>query len=143
MTDAPAPVTLTLEDFMAFSLGDLAKGYLRLKDGITALDREHAERMKPDREKLELVLKAMGKKLTEMGVRSAGTDVGTPYLSTIETVKVESWEDFAAFVEEQGETDMLVRSVNKTKVLEYRDKHRNLPPGVSTNAITNINFTRK
>lgn len=131
---------MTFEEAIKYPLGDIARGFKLLRDAIKAEDAAHAERMKDSRAQLTIYENAMQKKLQEEGVNSSRTDYGTPYISVVETVKVTDWDAFHAFVEETQEPDFLIRGANKTKVQEWRDLHKALPPGVTIIQATNLNF---
>jgi hypothetical protein len=133
---------MTFEEAMQYPIGDIARGFSLLKEQIEANDKRYAEAMKAHRAQLEIYKQAMGAKLQQSKQNSARTDYGTVYLSPIETVKIEDWDAFHAWVEELQEPRFLARACTPKEVLAWRDEHGTIPPGLSIGGIVNINFRK-
>ena len=78
----------------------------------------------------------------ESGQESAKTQYGTAYTQLRESVTVASRDDYFDFVREEDRWDMLESRANKTAVLQYKEEHGELPPGLNYRAERIVNIRR-
>ena len=68
---------------------------------------------------------------------------GVAYRVTRTSASVADFEALLHHVKENEAWELLERRVNKTAVQEFVDEHGDLPPGVNTSSVQQVNFRRK
>lgn len=124
-----------------YSADQLIARYIQIRDDKAALAEVHKEQMKPFNEGLALLETALQDMLNQTGGDSIKTQHGTAYRSTTTATKVEDWPAFIDFVMSSGDTELLVRNVNKTRYLELAEAGQ-VAPGISTSQFHSVNVRR-
>lgn len=124
-----------------YSAEQLIQRYVQLRDDKAALAERHKAEMEPYNNALTLIETALQDALNQAGGESIKTKAGTAYKSTATTCKVEDWASFITFVQETGDTELLVRNVNKTRYEELVANSR-MVPGISVSTVQRVNVRR-
>lgn len=125
-----------------YSADQLIERYVQLRDDKSALAEVHGAQMKLYNDALEAIEAALQDMLNQTGGDSIKTPHGTAYRSTATTAKIEDWPGFITFVLGTGDTELLVRNVNKSRFEELTQGGVAVP-GISTSQIQRINVRRK
>lgn len=128
---------------MSFKIDEAVKAYLELREIKAQLEKRHKERKAKVDDKMKSIEAQLLQFFEETGQESARTKYGTPYTQLRESVTVSSRDDFLDFVRENEAWDMLENRASKTAVLEYKDEHEELPPGLSYRAERIVNVKSK
>lgn len=126
---------------MSYSAEQLIDKYVAVRDQIAAISEKHKIELEPSRKSLEVLEAALQAMLDSAGGDSIKTKAGTAYRSTATTAKVDDWAAFITFVNQTGDTELLVRNVNKTRLTECIEAGR-LVPGCTMGQIQRINVRR-
>ncbi len=126
---------------MAYTAEQLIERYIQIRDSVKALSEKHAEEMRPLNEALGALEMGLQDVLNSTGGDSIKTKAGTAYRSSHVATKMEDWPSFINFVLQVGDTELLVRSANKTRVLEHMESGA-VVPGVSLSTVHRINVRR-
>lgn len=124
--------------------------YLELRDTIGVMNDEHAKKIKPFADAMDLIEGVFLARFIERagpeGPANTKTEAGTAYRSRVATVKV---VDRGAFLEhcirnwQTGGSDMLQVGAVKDPVKQYLEEHEDArPPGVTVEWRTNINIRK-
>lgn len=124
-----------------YSANQLIGRYIQIRDDKAALADIHKEQMKPFNQQLEVLEAALQDMLNQTGGDSIKTQHGTAYRSTTTAAKVEDWPTFIDFVLSHGDTELLVRNVNKTRFLELAESGVAVP-GVGISQFNAVNVRR-
>lgn len=88
--------------------------------------------------KVAVIDEVMGKieaKLLEAfeaaGVDNMKTEAGTAYISNKTSVSIGDREAFMKYIQDNNEWPLLEVKASKTAVVEYREVHDDLPPGIN------------
>jgi hypothetical protein len=126
----------------AVKLDAIVERYIQLRD-------KKAEMKKAFDKSVEDIDNALAKlenfllgTLQSQGVDSVKTPAGTAYRTTKTSATVEDWDAALAFIKENDAWNMLDKKVNKTAVVEYKDAHKALPPGVKWREEFAVNVRR-
>lgn len=130
-----------MDSIMAWTAEDLIAKYVSLRDEVGRIGERHAAELKPFQEGMEVIATALTDVLNSTGGDSIKTPAGTAYRSTLTSVKMEDWPAFVSFALENGDTELLVRNANKTRVLEYMERGA-MVPGVVLSTISKVNVRR-
>jgi hypothetical protein len=71
------------------------------------------------------------KQLEATGAESVRTKSGTAFKTTKTFASVADWDATLTYIVDQGLFNLLERRVSKQAVLEFKEEHNDLPPGVS------------
>ena len=126
---------------MTYTAEQMIDRYVAIRDQIAAISEKHKLEMEPYRQSLDVLENALQNMLNEAGGDSIKTKAGTAYRSTATTAKVDDWGAFITFVQTSGDTELLVRNVNKTRLTECVEAGRAVP-GCSMGQISRINVRR-
>ena len=126
---------------MQWTAEQLIGKYVEIRDGIKEISERHAAELKPHNDALEALAAGLQDVLNAAGGDSIKTAAGTAYRSAITSAKMEDWTAFVNFVQQTGDTELLVRNANKTRVLERLEAGA-MVPGVSLSTINRINVRR-
>lgn len=124
-------------------IDEQVKTYLKLRELKAQMEKGHKERIGKVTEKMARLEAGFLKFFEETGQESARTRYGTPYTVLRESVTVSSRDDFLDFVRENEAWDMLENRASKTAVLEYKNEHEELPPGLNYRAERIVNVKSK
>ncbi len=141
---------MTFEQAMKYPIADIIRGFVNLRDKIKKQDSDYAGLMADSREQLKIFNTAAQAKVQEQGVNSIACDHGTAYLNHADTVGVENFEAFAAWIaEEEGREEFLVRAVAGAKVKEWMERELaesgrtpELPPGLKMTSVVTCNIRK-
>lgn len=126
---------------MTYTAEALIEKYINVRDAIAVISDRHKQELEPHRQSLEVLETALQGMLNDVGGDSIKTPAGTAYRSTATTAKVEDWPAFVTYVSQSGDTELLVRNVNKTRLQECVEAGR-LVPGCSMGQVSRINVRR-
>jgi len=120
-------------------ISEMLEQYVQIADYV---DNAEAQ-IKPAKEALANIKEALLAKMNEMDLNSLKSTVGHAVTRVKTTsAKVEDAEAFYDFVFETGDTSYLTKHVSKDAVEAYITEHNEAPPGVTTEQVTTIRFTR-
>lgn len=117
--------------------------YIKGRDKIEDLEREHKERMKPLKDGLATLNTSLLGFLT-----AAGTDqmkvrgVGTVYTKKVHSVSVKDWSITLPWILTEHKFQFLNAAVNKSAVVEMAEKTGELPPGVNFSTMIDVGIRR-
>ena len=126
---------------MTYTAEQLIQKYVEVRDEVKVISDRHSQELAPYRQSLDVIEAALQDMLNTAGGDSIKTKAGTAYRSTATTAKVEDWPSFITFVQQSGDTELLVRNVNKTRLVECMEASRSVP-GCSMGAVHCINVRR-
>ena len=116
--------------------------YIELRDEKAQLRKQFTASV----EGLDLKLKKLEamflKAFEKTGQNSAKADTGTAFIKERTTDKVVDREAYIAFLQAEGQFDMIESRVNKTALDEYIEEHDDLPPGITRSVERTINVRR-
>lgn len=130
-----------MDSIMAYTAEQLIEKYVAVRDKLKLLSEQHAEEMRPMNEALNALEMGLQDILNSTGGDSIKTKAGTAYRSAHTSAKMEDWPAFVNFVLQVGDTELLMRSANKTRVLEHMEGGA-VVPGVSLSTVNKINVRR-
>jgi hypothetical protein len=124
-------------------VSEVVPAYIKLRDHIDELEREHKEKLKPLKEKLEYMDTWLLGELEKRGEDSiAIRGVGTVFKKKETRCSVADWGAVFPWVQANERWDMLNHAVNKTTVTAYVDEHGEPPPGVNYTAAWTVQINR-
>lgn len=121
---------------------EAAERYLRVKQAIEALEREHKEKKAKFTEKLVALENWFTARAQEDGLESIKTPFGTAYWSKHQSATVASREDFFAFCKANDAWDLVESRASKTAVRSHLETHGEVPPGINYNTVRVFNFRK-
>lgn len=125
------------------NLDDVVGKYIQLRDRKAQIKKEYSDKVEKIDEAMTKIENAILATFDKMGgVQSIRTTHGTPYISLRESVTVADRDSYFDFVREHEAWDMLESRANKTAVLQYKQEHDELPPGLNYRAERMINIKR-
>jgi len=124
-----------------YSADQLIERYLQIRSDKEALAEVHKGQMAPLNAALDVIETALQDMLNQQGGQSIKTTHGTAYRSTATSAKVEDWPSFITFVQSSGDTELLVRNVNKTRYEELIGSGVQVP-GISITQVQRVNIRR-
>lgn len=125
------------------NLDDVVGKYIQLRDKKAQIKKEYSTKVEKIDEAMTAIENAILSTFDKMGgVQSIRTTHGTPYISLRESVTVADRDSYFDFVRENEAWDMLESRANKTAVLQYKEEHDELPPGLNYRAERMINIKR-
>ncbi len=130
-----------MDSIMAYTAEQLIERYIQIRDQIKVISEKHAEELRPFNDGLSALEMGLQDVLNSTGGDSIKTKAGTAYRSSHTAAKMEDWPSFINFVLQVGDTELLVRSANKTRVLEHMEGGA-VVPGVSMSTVNRINVRR-
>ena len=95
------------------SIATLVEGYLKFDSFLEDEKNEFERRTAPLKEILTLFEGAIADRMNAEGLDNVRTPCGTPYFSTLRSVKVTDTETWFAWVLANGATDVLTAAVSK------------------------------
>jgi hypothetical protein len=116
--------------------------YVELRDQITALKADLAEKLKPYRKGLEDLDAILLKALQDQGAKSIKTSSGTVYQRIERSATVKDRKAFSEYVINTGEYDLIDWRANKVGVFAHMEKNAIDVPGVNTSAYMAIGVRR-
>lgn len=126
---------------MTHTADQLIDAYVKLRDEKASIAERHKAELDPYNGALERLETQLMDMLNAQGGDSIKTKSGTAYRSTATTAKVDDWPAFVTFVLDSGDTELLVRNVNKTRMTELLEAGQSVP-GCSQSQVSRINVRR-
>lgn len=124
-------------------IAEVVPAFVKLRDHVEKMDREHKERMKPLREKLEFMENWLLGELTRAGVDSVAIrGSGTVFKKKESSCSVADWATVFPWIQEHQRWDMLNHAVNKTAVAAYVEENEAPPPGVNYTTTWTVQVNR-
>jgi hypothetical protein len=112
-------------------IDDIVDRYIKLRD----LKAKKTADLKVELETIETAMARCEQHilnhLNTNGLESCGTTAGTAYKSPVTSATVADWPALLDWIKAEGAWNMLDRRVNKSAVVQFKDAHDDLPPGVN------------
>jgi hypothetical protein len=105
--------------------------YVKLRDKKAVMKAEYEASVAKIDEAMEKVENFILGHLNANGVDSVGSPAGTAFKSTVTSATVKDWDALLDYIKRDQAWNLLDHRVNKTAVIEYKDAHSDLPPGVN------------
>lgn len=130
-------------------LGDLAAAYRELELDIDRRKKEFKNSLKEDEDTLESLQEMVLESFRQQKIKNVTVEgetaetTGTLYRIIKVAAKVADAEAFFKWVLRTKRTDFLHARATDTVVMEYLEKERKLPPGLSTYSKIGLGFRKK
>lgn len=120
-------------------ISELLEQYVLIADYVDSAEAQ----IKPAKEALANIKETLLAKMNELGLNSLKSNAGHGVARVMSTsAKVVDAEAFYDFVFDTGDTSFLTKHVSKDAVDAYLTATNQLPPGVTSESVTTIRFTR-
>lgn len=123
-------------------LSDLIGKYVELRDKKAELKAAYTEKAA----KIDTVLAKIEGKLLETfdqsGTESVRTEFGTAYKSTVVSCTTADKGAFLKFVQDNDAWPLLDARPLKSAIIEYKDQHQDIPPGLNWRSEIVVNVRR-
>lgn len=116
--------------------------YIKLRDDKKQVVARQKEEIAPLNGKMNKLEGWLHRELNRLHAENIRTELGTVYKATRSSVKVQDWEAFLEFVQENDLWHMLDKRANKTAVQEFMEGNEELPPGLSIALDETVNIRR-
>lgn len=137
---AAAPAPVNPDD--SKNDAQLTEEYIALRDEKKAICSRHADELAPLSDRMAAIEATMLARLDAQGVQSVKTTKGTAFKKTSTSFSVGDPDALFPWIEANGRTDMLSRSIRPDAMREYAEQHGTLPPGVEVFAKTVVQFRK-
>jgi hypothetical protein len=121
-----------------FNFADAILEYRNLRAEKEATEARHKEELKPIKDQMEMLEGMMLDNLNKSGQKNASTDNGTAMRKTVVSTTCADPSAFFDFVRENEEWDLIERRPSKTAVIDYVEKHKEVPPGVNYTQLVKV-----
>lgn len=135
----PAPEPLPEVDK---SDADLTGEYIALRDEKKVIASRHQDELAPINDRMARIEAVMLARLDRQEVQSVKTTKGTAFKKTSVSYSVGDPEVLFPWIEANGRTDMLAKSIRPDAMREYAEEHKSLPPGVEVFSRTVVQFRK-
>lgn len=125
-----------------WTAAQMTSTYIHLRDRKKALEAKHKEELRPINEAMDQLEIMALQHLQGNQMTSMATEMGTVFLVTRRSYKVEDRETFRSWCEQQGRTDFLEARPAKSVIDEYIEAGNALPPGLGTSAEITAQFRK-
>lgn len=120
-------------------ISELLEQYVLIADYVDSAEAQ----IKPAKEALANIKETLLAKMNELELNSLKSNAGHAVARVKSTsAKVVDAEAFYDFVFDTGDTSFLTKHVSKDAVDAYLTATNQLPPGVTSESVTTIRFTR-
>lgn len=121
----------------------LAKVYIKMRDALQQLEREHEERVANIKSQMELV----ENELMEICKATGADSIKTPFGTVIRSVKTRywtsDWESMHNFVRDHDAYDLLERRIHQTNMKTWLEENPNfLPQGLNSESRYSVTVRR-
>lgn len=121
----------------------LAKVYIKMRDALQQLEREHEERVANIKSQMELV----ENELMEICKATGADSIKTPHGTIIRSVKTRywtsDWESMHEFIRQHDAYDLLERRVHQTNMKTWLEENPNfLPQGLNSESRYSVTVRR-
>ncbi len=121
---------------------DLIDRYVKLRDKKAVMKAEYEASVSKIDEMMDKVENFILGHLNQNGIDSVGSPAGTAFKSTVTSATVNDWDSLLAHIRSEEAWNLLDHRVNKTAVIEFKDAHNDLPPGVNWREETVVRIRR-
>jgi hypothetical protein len=112
---------------MAATADDLIGKYVQLRDKEAEIKERHKEELKPYKDAMAKLEKALQDMLQEQGVNSMKGAHGTVYRQEVSNLKVTDFNETLQYIKDNERWDLLEKRVNKTVVQEIQQEGEDVP----------------
>ena len=124
--------------------GALLKAYIGFRDKRARRKAAFAADDESDKAKQEKIEVEFLERFNQRGIDNVSTHgVGTAYRAIRTSATVGDWDKLFDYVQDNDAWEMIERRVNKKTVMQFKEIHADLPPGVNWSETQVINFRRK
>jgi phage host-nuclease inhibitor protein Gam len=123
-------------------LDEVVKQYIALRDKKAAIKEEYTAKVAHIDAILGKVENMLLGAYQELGVDSIKTPEGTAYISNRTSATVANWDSLFEWIRDNDAWEFLERRVSKTAVEEFKEKYKDIPPGVNYREEKTINVRR-
>ena len=116
--------------------------YIKVRDEVAQIKASHKAQLEPYTQALDKLEAQMLQVLSDAGVESMKTSVGTAYRSERTSVTVADKSAFMDYIESNKAFDLLDVRANKTAVEGFMAENQDVPPGVNIRREVAVNFRR-
>lgn len=116
--------------------------YIKVRDEVAQIKASHKAQLEPYTQALDKLEAQMLQVLSDAGVESMKTPVGTAYRSERTSVTVADKSAFMDYIESNKAFDLLDVRANKTAVEGFMAENQDVPPGVNIRREVAVNFRR-
>ena len=116
--------------------------YIKVRDEVAQIKASHKAQLEPYVQALDKLEAQMLQVLSDAGVESMKTSVGTAYRSERTSVTVADKSAFMGYIESNKAFDLLDVRANKTAVEGFMAENQDVPPGVNIRREVAVNFRR-
>lgn len=116
--------------------------YIKVRDEVAQIKASHKAQLEPYVQALDKLEAQMLQVLSDAGVESMKTSVGTAYRSERTSVTVADKSAFMDYIESNKAFDLLDVRANKTAVEGFMAENQDVPPGVNIRREVAVNFRR-
>ncbi len=110
---------------------DVIAAYLQLRTMKETLVAKHKEELAPVQDKLNKCLAWVQQQMQNQGLQNLKGQSGIAFLQRDSTFKIQDWNEFYAWVQENHAPAFLEQRVCKSAAQEYVEANGTLPPGLS------------
>jgi hypothetical protein len=121
---------------------DLTGEYIALRDEKKVIASRHQDELAPINDRMARIEAVMLARLDRQEVQSVKTTKGTAFKKTQTSYSVGDPEVLFPWIEANGRSDMLARSIRPDAMREYAEEHKALPPGVEVFSRTVVQFRK-
>lgn len=123
-------------------IDDVIDRYIAMRDRKAELKAEFDGKVEALDEGMKKCEAFILSHLEKTGQTSAGTAAGTAFISKTESVTVADPEEFKGWLHETGNWHMADIRAAKVAVIEFKDEHADLPPGLNYRAENVVRFRK-
>ena len=124
--------------------GNLLKFFIALRERRAERKAAFTEDDDGDKVKQAKIENEFLRRFNDRGIDNVSSKgVGTAYKSTRASASVADWDSLFEYITTNDAWEMLEQRVNKTAVMQFREEHEDLPPGVNWSETQVVNFRRK
>jgi hypothetical protein len=127
---------------MSFDAELLVDRYVKIRDKIKEINKQHADELQPYEEALEKIEATFMSRFNDLGVSSMKTNAGTAFKSNKRSVTIADWDSYLGYIREHNLWDLLGHHADKKAVETFREEKDDLPPGINWVEVATINVRR-
>lgn len=127
---------------MANEVEQLVEHYITLRDKKAEIANAAKAKLARVDALLDKIEGALLLTFQQSGAESVRTKSGTAYKSTKASATVADWDAVLNYIRDNELWQMLERRVSKDAVIQFREQHNDLPPGVNWREEVTINVRR-
>jgi hypothetical protein len=117
--------------------------YIALRDEQKRREAAHKEAMEAQfSRRMDEIEGKMLQRLNNGNMTQVKTTEGTAFKKTNTRYSVGNPDELFAWIEANGQTDMLKRDIRQAAVADYLEEHKALPPGIATYSEVVVQFRK-